>query len=183
MPWDYFTRGLKRILQFMIRLIAAIDRTRGIAKRGYMPWNIPEDLRYFSERTKAYGGAVLVGGATYRMFSGPLTGRQTYVLTRDPRPIEGITPVHDLQKLLDDFRSRDLWVAGGAEVFSQVMRLGRADELYLTKIDADFGCDKFFPDYESEFQLSEKSPSQEQNGFVYVYSRYIRTSLEQLRAR
>lgn len=158
----------------MNRLIIAIDRKRGLAKKGYMPWNIPEDEAYFTAKTKTHGGHVLSGGVTFRVAykSHPLPGRQNYILTHDTKPIEGTTVVNDLNKFLDEFEGKDLWIAGGAAVFEQVMSAGRADEIYVTKIDADFGCDQFFPEYEKDFVLSEQSKPREQNGFHFIYQIY-----------
>lgn len=154
----------------MIRLIAAIDRTNGLAKNGAMPWNIPEDEKYFTDMTKKFGGNVLSGGKTFRTYAGPLKERHNFVLTHHTAPIEGATVVNDLAAFLDGFKD-DLWVAGGGEVFKQVIELGTADELYITHIDADFGCDTFFPPYDG-FVLSEQSEPHEQNGFRFIYATY-----------
>ena len=165
----------------MIRLIAAIDRKRGIAKHGGMPWSIPEDEKYFTTQTKTRGGNVLTGGRTFRdtYHNKPLTDRQNYILTHGDAPIEGVIVVHDLSKLLDEFRYKELWVSGGAEIFKEIMDAGRADELYLTHIDADFGCDKFFPEYENaSFKKIEESEVREQNGFKFVYAKYVRAMAE-----
>jgi dihydrofolate reductase len=157
----------------MIRLLAAIDRANGLAKNLVMPWNIPEDEQYFTDETKKFGGNVLTGGKTFReTYHGPLKDRQNYILTHSTEPIEGVSVVNDLNKFLNEFKD-DLWVAGGGEVFKLVMDAGRADELYLTHIDADFGCDTFFPDYEG-FTLAKQSKPHEQNGFRFIYAVYRR---------
>ncbi len=160
----------------MIRLIAAIDRKRGIAKNGAMPWKIPEDEKYFTEQTKTHGGNVLTGGTTFRNTynNRPLVDRQNYILTHDDTSIPGAIVVHDLAKLLEGFKTKDLWIAGGAKVFQEVLDLGMADELYLTHIDDDFSCDQFFPEYEHAFKLAEQSESREQNGLRFTYARYVR---------
>lgn len=159
----------------MNRLIVAIDRQRGLAKHGFQPWYIPEDEQYFTSQTKTHGGIVLIGRTTFQTFKhGPLAGRQNYVLTHNPTPIEGVTPVHDLAAFLGDFKDKDIWVVGGAKVFAEVMQAGHADELYITHIDADFGCDQFFPAYDDQFKLVEESESREQNGFHFRYARYAR---------
>lgn len=162
----------------MILFIAAIDRKRGIAKHGVMPWSIPEDEAYFTTQTKTRGGNVLTGGKTFRgnYKSRPLVNRRNYILTRHDEPIPGATVVHDLDPLLDEFagkKDHDLWVSGGAEVFEQIMQAGKADELYLTHIDADFDCDQFLPQYEDTFTKVEESDPREQNGFRFAYATYV----------
>ena len=161
----------------MIRLIAAIDRRRGLAKQGAMPWHIPEDERYFTEQTKTHGGHVLTGGVTFREAykSKPLAGRHNYILTHDTTPIEDAVLVHDLAVFLEDFKDRDLWVAGGTQVFEEIIRAGKADELYLTHIDANFDCDQFFLPYKDNFKLAELSAPHHQNGLTFRYARYAKT--------
>lgn len=161
----------------MIRLIAAIDSKRGIAKDGGMPWKIPEDEAYFTEETKKYGGNVLSGSTTFREAykSKPLAGRQNYILTHDDSPIAGVTLIHDLDKFLEEFKDKDLWVAGGGKVFGQVIEAGQADELYLTEIEGDFECDTFFPDYNG-FELVSKSELRQQNGYKFRYAIYKKPS-------
>ena len=157
----------------MIRLIVALDRNQGIAKHGFMPWNIPEDEAYFTNMTKTFGGNVLTGGVTFReaYSSKPLEGRRNFILTHETKPIDGAEVVNDLSGFINAFKE-DLWVAGGAKVFEEVMVC--ADELYLTHIDADFGCDQHFPSFEESFYLSEKTDYKEQNGFKYYYAVYKR---------
>ena len=159
----------------MIRLIVACDRKLGMAKRGFQPWYIPEDEQYFTDQTKSLGGIVLVGHTTFKTFHGPLAGRENYVLTRHDTPIKGVHIVHDIEKFLEDFKDKDVWVVGGAAVFDEVMKAGKADLLYITRIDADFGCDQFFPEYEKDFKLVEQGEPREQNGFHFTYARYAKT--------
>jgi dihydrofolate reductase len=158
----------------MIRLIAAVDRRLGIGKHGGQPWNIPEDEAYFAECTKSHGACILTGSVTFKTFKKPLPDRTNYVLTSHDEPIEGAELVHDLAGFLESFSDKDLWVIGGANVFQEVMDLGKADELYLTHIDADFNCDRFFPAYEDKFRLIEKGEEREQNGFHFSLAKYAK---------
>jgi dihydrofolate reductase len=162
----------------MIRLISAVDRRLGIAKQGFMPWKIPEDEAYFSEKTKEFGGRVLSGGATFRKSynSRPLPGRQNFILTRSTGTIEGASIVNDLKEFIENLNGKDIWVAGGSSVYEQLITAKKADELYLTLIDADFDCDQFFPEYKQDFELAEKTKTHEQNGFSFYYARYSRKS-------
>lgn len=158
----------------MIRLIAAVDRHRGIAKQGFQPWKIPEDEAYFAELTKSYGGLVLVGSTTYKSFGKPLTDRINYVLTSDKTPLEGAQVVNNLEKFLREHGSGDLWVIGGANVYSQIFEAGLADEVYITNIEADFGCNQFFPKFEDGYNLTSQSELHEQNGFIFSYLIYAK---------
>jgi len=158
----------------MIRLIVAMDSKRGIAKRGFQPWYIPDDEAYFITQSKSHGGNVLVGGTTFRdsFKNKPLVERSTYLLTRNEQPVSGVELVHDLNKWLEGLGNKDVWVVGGASVYQQVIDAGKADELYITQIVADFGCDQFFPEYEEKFRLVNQSEPRSQNGFHFTHNRY-----------
>lgn len=156
----------------MIRLIVAIDRKRGMAKHGGQPWYIPHDEQYFTDKTKSYGGDNLIGKITFETFKGPLADRKNYVLTRDRGSIEEAEAVNDLEAFLEAHKDSNLWVVGGANVFRQVIDLGYADELYVTHIDADFGCDQFFPEYEEKFKPKQEGEWREENGFRFRYCVY-----------
>ena len=156
----------------MIRLIVAMDRKRGIAKQGFQPWNIPEDENYFATMTKQFGANLLVGNITLKVMGGPLPERTNYVLTTDKNPIAGATVTNNIEKFLNGFQGKDLWVIGGANVYSQCFELDVIDQIYVTQIEADFGCNQFFPVTNERFQLSSQSELQEQNGFIFRYEIY-----------
>jgi dihydrofolate reductase len=153
----------------MIRHIVAFDTKQGIAKGGIQPWYIPDDEAFFQAETKKYGGKVLMGARTYVAIKHPLRERENFVLTHDATPIPGAVVVNDLRKFLAEFQG-DLWIIGGAEVFAQTLDV--ADELYITKIEADFRCDRIYPEYESKFGLSKQGAPKIQNGFRYQYEVY-----------
>lgn len=160
----------------MIRLIVASDRQRGLAKQGILPWHIPADVAYFAQKTKSDGAVVLMGSTTFKSMQRPLPERKNYVLTSDDSPISGVELIHHLENFLKDYRGDEqhLWAIGGANVFEQIFEAGLADELYITRIEADFGCTQFFPDFSDNFQLVSESDLQEQNGFLFTYQVYAK---------
>lgn len=159
----------------MIRLIAAIDKKRGIAKGGLQPWHITKDEKYFLDQTSKWGGEVLMGQKTFEVIGHPLAGRKNYVATQHAAAINGAEVVSDLDAFLKSFQ-RDLWVIGGASIFEQ--SLPYADELYLTEIQADFGCDQFFPEFADKFMPFGEESLQEENGFLFKYVIYTKRTAE-----
>lgn len=155
----------------MIRMIAAIDRKRGIAKGGVQPWFIPGDDKYFVDQTSKFGAEVLMGSKTYQVIGHPLKDRRNFVVTREAAAVSGAEVVNDLEGFLKSFE-RDLWVVGGASIFEQALPF--ADELYLTHIEADFGCDQFFPDYTDSFMQFNEESLQEENGFIFKYTVFVK---------
>jgi dihydrofolate reductase len=66
----------------MIRLIAAMDPTRGIASDKRIPWKLPGDAAYFENQTTT--GLIIMGlGHVLRVLS-PLHDRDNNVLRRHP---------------------------------------------------------------------------------------------------
>lgn len=153
----------------MIRLISAVDQKRGIAKAGVQPWDIPQDLSYFYQQTTSNGGIVLMGQKTFELLGQPLKDRRNYVLSRQPRSGDGVIYVQDLDQFLNS-QHEDVWIIGGASLFEQGIVV--ADELYLTCIEADFGCDQFFPEYEHVFEPIETSDLHTENGFIFSYKKF-----------
>ena len=96
----------------MIRLIAAIDTSRGIATDKGIPWKLPGDTAYFENQTTT--GLIIMGWATYNEFSAPLHGRDNYVLTRDSEsPRSGFRPITTLADLMESHPKEDVWVIEG----------------------------------------------------------------------
>ena len=155
----------------MIRLIAAIDNQRGIAKQGRLPWDLPADRHYFAEQTKRYGGRILMGQRTFATIGHPLSDRHNYVASRQADSVKGVTYVTQLEAFMRQ-QTEDLWVIGGALIYEQTLQW--ADELYLTEIAADLDCDLFFPAFIHAFDLAQKSPQHSENGLVFTYNIYKR---------
>ncbi|HET7320437.1 MAG TPA: dihydrofolate reductase [Candidatus Saccharimonadales bacterium] len=157
----------------MIRAIAAIDNKRGIANDRGIPWQgkVPSDTAWFRDNTMS-GGLILMGYGTYTEFSKPLHGRQNFVATHRPVPLrEGFTKVTDARKFLKE-TTEDVWNIGGAVLFAETLDMN--DELYLTKLQGDFQCTKFFPEYDNLFELASESKPITENGITFTFCVYRR---------
>ena len=151
----------------MIRFIAALDSKNGIADEHGIPWQgkIPGDVAYFREKT--IHGSVMMGGGWYKEQQKPLPERRNIVATSNPEKLRpGFEKAEDARKFLQNFKG-DIWVGGGAGLFASTLDL--ADELYLTRIDKDFQCTKFFPDFEEKFSLKSDSKPVTENGITYKF--------------
>jgi dihydrofolate reductase len=155
----------------MIRQIAAMDSKRGIAIAAGIPWKLPGDTAYFENQTAS--GLIVMGLATYTEFSGPLHGRENYVLTPDTGPLRsGFQPIDGLDDLTTKHPDEDVWVIGGAFVYAET--IDRADELLITQVLGDFHCTKFFPDYRAAFTRFEHSVDHEDGGIRYRFEKWRR---------
>lgn len=127
-----------------------MSANRVIGKGNTLPWNIPEELKWFKEKT--LDQVVLMGRKTYESIGRPLPRRESIVLSRNMEPTKGLHVVSDLAKLptLDLDPSKEVWVIGGAEVYKLLMPY--CSDLFLThiKLDIEEG-DAYFPDFEAYF--------------------------------
>lgn len=158
-------------------LIAAADQNNGIGKDGRLLYDLPSDRRYF--RSLTMGKTIVIGRKTLLSFPGgkPLPARKNIVLSRDPGFIrDGCTVVHSRTECLACLKdTEEVWVCGGAEIYR--LFFSEADEIYLTRIDADKDADAFFPRIDEAFEKTAESPSAEENGTVFrhvIYRKRVR---------
>jgi dihydrofolate reductase len=155
----------------MVRLIAAMDTSRGIATDTGIPWTLPGDAAYFENQTTT--GLIVMGWATYHEFAAPLHGRDNYILTRDQSRLRpGFHAIANLADLMTKHPNEEVWVIGGAFVFAQTIE--SADELFITQVLEDFHCTKFFPEYGTGFSRFEQSKDHQENGVEYRFEKWRR---------
>lgn len=135
----------------MISIIAAIDSQRGLGKDNKLLWYLPEDLKRFKELTT--GHPVIMGRKTFESIGKALPNRTNIVVTQNPGfSFEGVKTVSSIEEAIEEagrsLGSEEIFVIGGGQIYSQA--ISKADRLYLTLVEGDFGADVFFPDY-SEF--------------------------------
>jgi len=95
-----------------------------------------------------------MGRKTFDSIGRPLPGRTNIVLTRDTTfQADGCVVVHNVDEALkaasdyvSDIDKGEVVVIGGGQLFEMLIDV--ADRLYLTRIDADFKGDTFFPKIE-----------------------------------
>lgn len=152
----------------MIYAIVALDSKNGIATDKGIPWDLPADRQYF--RRKTVGAPVLMGYRVYEEAPSPLPERRNLVVVRPGTSLrKGFEPVEDVEAFIKPYHTSQeiLWVIGGARIYEEL--LPRTHKLYLTRIEADFNCTKFFPKFEPAFRLAEQGPEQEDNDLTFRY--------------
>ena len=139
----------------MTALIAAFADNRVMGKNGRLPWHIPEDLKRFRSLTE--GHTVIMGRRSFEEIGRALANRQTIVLSRNPAfTAEGCTVARSLTEAISRADRTEIFIAGGASVYAEALPL--CDRLYITRIDARFDGDTFFPDFdETAFSLTEET--------------------------
>lgn len=129
-----------------IALVVAVAENGIIGRDNKLPWRIPEDMRWFKEKTM--GKPCIVGRKTYESFpKRPLPGRTNIVVTRDKNyRAEGAVVVHSLAEALaaaEREQPEEIAIIGGTELYAQI--LPKADRIYLTRVHGAFEGDASFP--------------------------------------
>jgi dihydrofolate reductase len=156
-----------------MKLIVAIDENGGIGKNGKLPWHLPEDMKFFKEKTN--GGIVIMGRGCFESIPEkyrPLPNRLNVVLTRYKTEQYPGCLVHNsiLDVLEDDYLvSKDnVWIIGGGQIYDYFINI--VDELWITHVTGDFDCDTFFPKIDNEIWIGKPIASI-QGGTIYKYVR------------
>ena len=157
----------------MIAHIVAVDSRGGFAKDGKIPWDLPQEKAYYRKHIASQ--SVLQGAGTYNPERAG-QGRYNYVLTHnDKEEILNGEAVASVGEAIAKAGQNDLWVIGGEAVFAPT--LPYADALYITRVEGDFGCDRFYPPVPREFTLAWRSKPQHEKGLTYHYERYGRKTV------
>lgn len=161
-----------------MRAIVAMDGNRVIGNKGEIPWHISDDLKWFKRLTmgipweraihvgpwnvepKDGGGTLVMGRKTFKKV-GPLPGRYTYCVTRDPEKLAlpktstcKYATFNDVILLSQvGFVWGNTWVVGGAEIYKLFMP--QCTDVFVTHVLEDYDGDTFMPDFEDQFPTQE----------------------------
>lgn len=135
----------------MINLILICDKKYGISKYGEIPWHFKEDMKYFKNLTSNNmsligENAVIMGRKTWLSLpNNYLPNRINIVLTRS-KNLEKKNNVVFYNSLEDAISfaetvSHDIWIIGGADVYTQCFYNYRNFKVFINIIDHDFECD------------------------------------------
>ncbi|MCC5958166.1 MAG: dihydrofolate reductase [Rhodobacteraceae bacterium] len=129
----------------MISLIVARARNGAIGRDNTIPWQAPEDLKFFQRET--LGGAVVMGRNTWDSLpKRPLPRRLNIVVTSRPADSADALFV-PLDRAISAARQAGyfrIYAIGGAGIYGAFLPL--ADRLLITDVDIDVpDADTFFP--------------------------------------
>lgn len=164
-----------------MNLIVAVSENWGIGKGGQLLFSLPGDMKYFREKTQ--GKVVIMGRETLDSMPGgrPLKNRVNIVVTRNKAfNREGAIVRFDIESVLQEaakYPPEEVFVIGGQSVYERL--LSECDTAYITRVDALAEADRFFPnlDVHPDWELSQQSEQQEENGLTYRFCIYRRKNL------
>lgn len=163
----------------MIAHIVAAAENGTIGKDGDLPWSIPEDMKWFRERTR--GTALIMGRKTFEAVEHPLPKRLNVVVTRqkdytpDKMKADPTAPVivtDTIEKAIEICRAQvaqwknEIFIIGGGEIYHQSVK--DVDTIYLTRIHRNVEGDATYPDPDpSVFKLTESIKRTEPEAFTF----------------
>ena len=162
-----------------MKMIVADDENWGIGIEGGLLTPLPEDMRYFREKTK--GSVVIMGRKTLESFpeGKPLKNRVNIVIsTSESLTTEGIVKVASVEEAVreaEKYAGREVFVIGGGTVYRQMLKY--CDTAYITKIDRVFdNADTFIDNLDMlpEWKIVEMSEVKEYNGTEFSFVIYKR---------
>ena len=165
-----------------MNLIVCVDKFWGIGKNNCLLFHLPEDLKYFKEKT--LGKTVVMGGNTLLSLPGskPLPNRKNIVLsdafTRDD--CECYSDLDTLKNRLKELPGEDLFIIGGAMFYKTMLPF--CETAYITKVDADGEADCFFDNLDHMGNWKQISVSDEviSNGKSIRYTVYKNLAIKNL---
>lgn len=141
-----------------MKAIVAVDKNWGIGKKNGLLFNLPEDMKFFRQKTT--GKVVAMGNNTLRSFPNekPLKNRVNVVLCPDAKDRDDCVMVRSLQEMretLKKYPSDDVFIIGGAMFYRTMLEF--CDTAYVTKVDADGDAEVFFDnlDKNPDWRLDE----------------------------
>lgn len=145
----------------IISQIVAIAKNRVMGINNTLPWHLPEDMKFFREKTK--GHIMIMGRKTFESLGNPLPNRFHFVITSQ-KDYEYIHPqvkvVHSLNEAIEESNKiqpswpQEVFIIGGSGVFNEAFPI--TNKIYLTMIDKDFQGDVIYPELPSQFIQIEK---------------------------
>lgn len=146
----------------IISLIAAVDSKNGIGLNGIMPWgHIKEDMEFFKKTT--VGFPVIMGRVTFESLKNKTLPNRENIVISSKINYEYLNKYNNLSyessfentlsKLLLK-KYKQIFIIGGESIYKKA--IDYADIIYLTHIDKDYNCDRFFPNIDENIFTKEK---------------------------
>ena len=116
-----------------------------------IPWNIPEELKFFKETT--LNSTLVMGSTTIKSIGRLLPKRNHVILSRKPKSelnISGKFEVCDcFSEAIETARNleKDIFICGGREIYKQALEYDVPHELIISYIKEKYVGDVYFPDF------------------------------------
>ena len=167
----------------MISTIVCVDSNWGIGSNGDLLVHIPEDMKFFKEKTMT--NVVVMGRKTFDSLPvKPLAGRVNCVITSKTDSIEYnyddnyylMSMNYVKECFIPTFSTHDyinVFVIGGGSIYKEL--LPYCEKAYVTKVLNSYeNADTYFPNLDNipEWEIECQSEIKEHNGVRYQFYTY-----------
>ena len=133
----------------ILNLIVSCSENRVIGRDGRLPWSIPEDWRFFQEKTA--GQIVVLGRICFESWPGAVRdGRRPVVVASGahgiPAPVPTAPTLPAALRAAEALRV-EIYICGGQRVYEESIVLPRPLRLHITLVHAEVQGDRFFPEW------------------------------------
>ncbi len=159
----------------IISAIAAVAENGVIGNKGQLPWNLPDDMKFFQRTTLNH--PVISGRKNYDSIPDrfrPLRDRVNIVVTRDTDyEAPGAIVCHSLKEAMDIASSsevKEAFLIGGGQLYTEAFDADLVDRIYLTTVHAKPEGDVFFPKIGNGWKevWSEKHKADERHKYAFT---------------
>jgi dihydrofolate reductase len=165
-----------------MKAIVAVDKNWGIGKKNDLLFSLPEDMKYFREKT--LNKVVVMGSNTLKSFPGgkPLKNRTNIVLFPGGEDRDDCTIVQsldDLKIVLKNYNPDDVFIIGGAMFYKTMLPF--CSEVLVTKVDADGGAEVFYENLDklSNWEMIDISDPVQTNGYNIRFTVYKNSNIKE----
>jgi dihydrofolate reductase len=156
----------------MLSHIVAASENNVIGSKNNLPWNLPNDFKYFKNKT--WGMPVIMGRKSFESLKKTLPGRINIVVTskRDWHP-DGVYVADNISSAIEKAREADakeIFIIGGGEIFKQTIEL--VSRIYLTRVHSVIEGDTFYPEIKKDLWklVDEQSfPADDKHNYSYTF--------------
>jgi dihydrofolate reductase len=157
-------------------LIVSCAENRVIGRDGRLPWSIPEDQRFFHDKTD--GQIVVLGRICFETWPDVCQGgRRPIVVTSNAAlASERVRVSPSLPSALELATGLpgEIYVCGGERIYEESMALPQAARLYLTLVHAKVPGDRHFPDWRTAFPRVIERRETGGDGWRYTFLTLVR---------
>lgn len=161
----------------VISIIVAASQNGVIGRDNQLLWRLPDDLKRFKQLT--LGHPIIMGRKTFESIGKPLPGRTSIIVTRSADyMVEGTLVVHSLEDAIaaaGTLHSKEAFIIGGGEIYRQTLANNNVDQVYLTRIYADYEGDAFFEllnEAKWEQTSTEFHPADERHPVAFSFNKF-----------
>lgn len=155
-----------------LSLIVAIGKNNELGYKNQLLWNLPNDLKYFKEKTQ--NKVIIMGRKTFEALPKRLPNRKHIIITRNKNyKKDGILVFDNKEAVLNYLvkTNEEAFIIGGGEIYKEF--LPYCQTLYITELEQTFSkADCYFPYFDKTKYLKTIIKEELTEKITYRFVKY-----------